>query len=203
MNKIKNFGDLAFTDEVKKVQEEMGSTKQYSKLDTLSMNTQLGPLELAYITKRDSFYLGTVNSDGFPYVQFRGGPVGFLKILDEKTLGMIDFNGNRQYISTGNMRENKNASLFLMNYKDQQRLKIWAKTEILTIDELKERGLYERLHNPGYKTNEERAYLFKVLAFDWNCPKHIPKKYTIEEIAHSLGIESLESLSDLKEKINT
>ena len=201
MKQIKNFSDIAFTDEVKKVQDEMGSRKQYSSLDVYTMNTILTARELGFITNRDSFYMGTVNSSGFPYVQFRGGPVGFLKVINDKTLGMIDFNGNKQYISTGNLRENNNASLFLMNYKDQQRLKIWVETEVLSIDELKEKGLYEKLHNKDYKTREERAYIFQVKAFDWNCPKHIPRKYTLEEISEILGIDLIENLEELRSKL--
>jgi predicted pyridoxine 5'-phosphate oxidase superfamily flavin-nucleotide-binding protein len=202
MKDIKNFADIAFTDEVRKVQDEMGSRNQYLSLDTYTMNTTLTPQELEFIEKRDSFYMGSVNLNGFPYVQFRGGPTGFLKVLDEKTLGMIDFNGNKQYISRGNLRENKKTSLFLMNYKERQRLKIWAETEVLSIKELQERGLYEKLHNKDYKTREERGYVFHIKAFDWNYPKHIPRKYTIEEIAQHLGIESLESIDDLSKIIN-
>jgi len=201
MKDVKNFADIAFKDEVKKYQEQMGSQKQYSKLDTMEMNIELGPLECAHIKARDSFYMATVNSKGFPYVQFRGGPKGFLKILDEKTVGIIDFGGNRQYISTGNLRENNNVVLFLMNYIDKKRLKIWSETEVLSIDELKEKDLFEKLHNQDYKAKEERGHIFHIKAFDWNCLRYISQKYTLEEISQATWDRTDKRSRRIKEQI--
>ena len=128
--------------------------------------------ELAeFIARRDSFYLATASSDGQPYVQHRGGPRGFLRVLDEHTLGFADYRGNRQYITVGNLRENERAFIFLMDYEAQQRIKIWGRAHVVEDDA----ALIARLMPPDYKAKPERAILFTVEAWDANCPLHIPK----------------------------
>ena len=128
--------------------------------------------ELAeFIARRDSFYLATASSDGQPYVQHRGGPRGFLRVLDEHTLGFADYRGNRQYITVGNLRENERAFIFLMDYEAQQRIKIWGRARVVVDDA----ALVARLMPPDYKAKPERAILFTVEAWDANCPLHIPK----------------------------
>jgi predicted pyridoxine 5'-phosphate oxidase superfamily flavin-nucleotide-binding protein len=136
--------------------------------------------ETEFIKGRDSFYLATVSEPGQPYVQFRGGPPGFLKVLDPKTLGYADFRGNLQYISTGNLSVNDRAALILMNYPNQQRLKILARVEIKDAQDAPE--LISKLQMPDYKAKIERALILHVEAFDWNCPQHITPRFTIEEI---------------------
>ena len=136
--------------------------------------------ETEYIAERDSFYLSTVGEKGQPYVQFRGGPKGFLKVLDAKTLGYADFRGNLQYISTGNLSVNNRAALILMDYPNQRRLKILARVEIK--DALDAPELITKLKMPDHKAKIERAVVLRVEAFDWNCPQHITPRFTIEEI---------------------
>ena len=130
--------------------------------------------------ERDGFYLATVNHEGWPYMQFRGGPKGFLKVIDERTLAYLDFSGNRQYISMGNLRANNRASLFFMDYANRRRLKLLATTEVLSLTERAD--LLEALDDPEYPGKPERAVLFKVVAFDWNCPQHITPRFTLEEL---------------------
>ena len=124
--------------------------------------------------------MATVGENGWPYVQFRGGPKGFLRIIDNMTLGIADFRGNRQYISVGNINSSKKASLFLIDYPSQRRLKIWAESEVLEASKYPE--LLVKLSLPDYKAVIERLIIFKVQAYDWNCPQHITPRFTAEEI---------------------
>jgi predicted pyridoxine 5'-phosphate oxidase superfamily flavin-nucleotide-binding protein len=136
--------------------------------------------EAAFIGARDSFYMATIAESGWPYVQHRGGPVGFLKVLDEETLAFPDFRGNRQYISVGNLSVNDRASLILVDYPGRSRLKIFARTEIK--DLAGDAALAEKLAMPGYKGKVERAMVLHLEAFDWNCPQHITPKYSEPEV---------------------
>ncbi|MGE3334982.1 MAG: pyridoxamine 5'-phosphate oxidase family protein [Rhodospirillaceae bacterium] len=152
--------------------------------------------ETGFISERDSFYVATTSETGWPYIQHRGGPRGFLKVLDEKTLGFADFSGNRQYISTGNIAANNRVCLFLMDYPRRARLKIYARAEIrrLPLDD----GLSAKLALPGYKGKVERAMLFHLEAFDWNCAQHITPRFTDAEITAAIAplrshVASLES----------
>ncbi len=142
------------------------------------MRTQLPEEEAAFIAARDSFYLATVGENGWPYLQYRGGPKGFLRVLDPSTLGFADFRGNRQYISTGNIESTGRACLFLMDYPAQERLKIWAEGEIVDDPEV-----LKQLADPNYSATIERGFLFHILAFDWNCQQHIVQRYTPAEFA--------------------
>ena len=130
MSKPQNFGDLAFTPAVKDVQERLETRRSYSRLEGRSVRTSIGPQEAEFIAARDEFYIATVGENGWPYMQYRGGPKGFLRQLDASTLGFADFHGNGQYISTGNVLSTHHACLFLMDYPNQTRLKIWAEGEI-------------------------------------------------------------------------
>jgi predicted pyridoxine 5'-phosphate oxidase superfamily flavin-nucleotide-binding protein len=141
---------------------------------------QLFQREMAHIDRQDSFYISTDGENGWPYVQFRGGPRGFLKVINQSTLGYADFRGNMQYISTGNMNANKKASLILLHYPSKTRLKLWVETEIL--DPEQHPDLKEKLVLPEYKAKVERLVIFHIKAFDWNCPQHITPRYTLEEI---------------------
>ena len=139
----------------------------------------LGPGEAAFITERDGFYQATVSETGWPYVQFRGGPAGFLKVLGEKTIAYADFRGNRQYISTGNLSGNDRVSLILMDYPNQRRLKIWGRARL--VDAAEDPELVAALHDETYRARPERAVVITVEALDWNCPQHIPRRFTIDE----------------------
>ena len=142
------------------------------------------PSELAFITQRDSFYMATVSETGWPYVQHRGGPRGFLKVVNEKTLAFADYRGNRQYISVGNLGANDRVALILMDYAGRARLKVYAHVEPVALDA--DPGLAERIATPGYKAKPERILLLHLVAFDWNCPQHIIPRFTEEEIAEAM-----------------
>ena len=175
----RQFAHIAFTPAVKALQERYGSREGYSRFETSGpANNTVTPAIAAFIAARDSFYMGTVNSDGWPYIQFRGGPQGFLKILDEKTLGFADFQGNLQYISTGNLAEDDRVNLFLMNYAQRQRLKIFGRATV--VDD--EPELLQQLSEPNYSAKVERAILIHVEAWDWNCPQHIPIRYSEADV---------------------
>jgi hypothetical protein len=175
------YSQLTFTDSVKDVQEQYGSRRAGAKLESLDYDdVHLGPKEAEFIHDRDSFYMASVSESGWPYVQFRGGPRGFLHVLDPNTLGYLDFGGNRQYISTGNLRKNDRVALILMDYPRRRRLKVMAHTKI--VDAAEHPDLVEELRNPDYPAPVERIVLFKVEAFDWNCPQHITPRFTEEEV---------------------
>lgn len=176
------FYEIAFTDGVKQAQKHYGSRHRYEKIQSIgkSQNSVLSDAEIDFIENADGFYMATIGEQNHPYVQFRGGQTGFLRVLDEKTLGFADFRGNLQYISVGNLRKNKKTALFLMDYANQRRLKILAEVEIKDAVDAPE--LLEKLRDEDYKAEIERVFILKVEAFDWNCPQHITPRYTIEQI---------------------
>ena len=147
---------------------------------------RLGDLEVDFIEARDGFYQATVSETGWPYVQFRGGPAGFLKVLDEGTIAYADFRGNVQYISAGNLAASDRVALILMDYANRRRLKIWARARLVHRDEDPE--LLARLEDRGYRAKVERAVVLSVEAVDWNCPQHITPRYTDAEFAQLLEI---------------
>ena len=192
------FAKIAFTDSVKKTQELYGVRRANERLENLDRLDELTRNEALFVSQRDGFYLATVNEDGHPYVQFRGGPAGFLKVLDEKTLGYADFRGNLQYISVGNLSKNNKAALFLMDYPNQTRLKIFAEIEV--IDAADDPALIASLIMPDYKARIERAMILHVTAYDWNCPQHITPRFTLEEI--ELGTKPLRNrIAELEAEI--
>ncbi len=175
------FFDLTFTPSVKAAQEHYGTRKNHARFEGGEPDFHgLTDAENDFIEARDGFYMATVSEDGQPYVQFRGGPAGFLKVLDDRTLGYADFRGNLQYISVGNLAANDKAALFLMDYPNQTRLKILARVEVK--DAVDAPDLIEQLTVPDYKAKIERAMILHVEAFDWNCPQHITPRYTMDEI---------------------
>ena len=171
-----NFGDLAFTPAVRATQERLGTRASYARLEGRVHRTRIGRLETAFIKARDGFYMATVGENGWPYVQYRGGPKGFLRILDATTLAFADFRGNGQYVSTGNAISTHKACLVLVDYPNQARLKIWAEAEVS-----EDNSLIEKLADESFRAPIERAFIFHVLACDWNCQKYIVKRYTVEE----------------------
>jgi len=175
------FAQISFTPNVQAVQSEMGSRTVYrsSELGDIE-EPALSPVEQAFITERDSFYQATVSQTGWPYVQHRGGPAGFLKVLDARTIGYADFSGNRQYISVGNLRGDERVSLVLMDYPQQRRLKIWGRAR--TVSEFDEPQLLAQLESPDSRAPVERGIVIRVEAFDWNCPKYITPRYSQQEV---------------------
>lgn len=189
-----NFKQLTFTESVKKAQKKYGSREIYQRTGEGPDQYQLFQREISMIEDRDSFYMATVGENGWPYVQFRGGPKGFLKIIDQETIGYADFKGNMQYISTGNINATKKAALILLDYPSKRRLKIWAETEIL--DPERNPALRDKLTVAGYDAAVERLVIFHVKAFDWNCPQHINQRYTMDEF-EQLMAEHPEVISGL------
>ncbi|MGE4112310.1 MAG: pyridoxamine 5'-phosphate oxidase family protein [Burkholderiales bacterium] len=180
------FATIAFTPNVRSAQAQMGSRDVYRTAETGEPETvELGAYESEFISTRDSFYQGTVSETGWPYVQHRGGPAGFLKVLDARTIGYADFTGNRQYISVGNLRGDDRVSLFLMDYPGQRRLKIWGRARL--VDEDTEPALIAQLESPRYRAPVERGVVITVEAYDWNCPKYITPRFTEPEIRELEG----------------
>ena len=178
----RKYTELTFTDSVIETQTLLGSRASGEKVAAWDIDDEhLSAREKSFIAERDSFYMATVNADGWPYLQFRGGPSGFLKVLDDETLGYADYRGNRQYISTGNLAENDRVALFFMDYPNRRRLKLMAHTEV--IDAAERPDLLAQVEDSGYRAHIERIVLFHVVAFDWNCPQHITPRFTEEELA--------------------
>lgn len=192
----KNFGSIAFTPSVQAEQEKHGSLLQYTRMAAHGPDTnRLGQAEADFIEARDGFYMATVSETGWPYIQFRGGPAGFLKVIDDQTIGFADFRGNRQYISVGNLKHDGRVALFLMDYPNQARLKILGRAEIL--EGLEAKDVLKELAVPGHPARIERAIRIRLEAFDWNCQQHITPRFTAEQIRKAVEplqqrIEALE-----------
>lgn len=164
--------DIAFTPAVKAIQEHRGSRHAYARMeDNGGWQDQVTPDLAAFIAERDSFFIATASAQGQPYIQHRGGPPGFLRVIDGRTLGFADYRGNRQYITLGNLAENARAFLFLIDYGKRQRIKIWGRARVVDADA----ALLQDLMPAGYKAKPEQAILFDIEAWDANCPQHIPR----------------------------
>ena len=182
----RRFAELAFTPLVKEQQKKHGSRRQYERVEqSIIAGSELGPDEQEFIRTRDGLYMASVSESGWPYIQYRGGSKGFLRVLDEQTLGFADLRGNKQYISLGNLQHDDRVALFLMDYPSQSRLKILGHVEFHE-DDASAKELIETLRVPEEKTPAERAVLIHVEAFDWNSPQHITPRYTQEELAEIL-----------------
>jgi predicted pyridoxine 5'-phosphate oxidase superfamily flavin-nucleotide-binding protein len=187
--------DVAFTDSVKAVQTRKGSRRAYARMEEGgSWETRITPELKEFIEAQRSVFLATASAKGQPYIQHRGGPAGFLQVLDDRTIGFVDFAGNRQFITVGNLAENPKAHLFLMDYAHRQRVKIWGEARVVEDDA----GLTVQLMPPGYKARAEQVILFDVFAWDANCPQHIPQFLEAEDVAAALAererrIEALEA----------
>jgi predicted pyridoxine 5'-phosphate oxidase superfamily flavin-nucleotide-binding protein len=181
-----HFGSLVFTPVVKALQERYGSRRQYARMEGGGTSRdRLGPDESAFIAERDSFYMATVGSTGWPYVQHRGGPRGFLKVIDDSRVAFADFRGNRQYVSTGNLATDNRVAIIMVDYPRQARLKLLGRAEVFEGEQASE--WIERLRDPGYKAVIERVYVIQVEAFDWNCPQHITPRFTADQIQEALA----------------
>lgn len=174
------FAELAFTPNVKAAQERNGSRGSYARMESGdARNHQLGPVEAGFIAERDSFYMATVGETGWPYIQHRGGPQGFVRVLDEKTLGFADYRGNRQYVSVGNLATSDRVALFFMDYPNRTRLKLLGRATL--VDNTHGETL-SRLGVEGSPSVIERGLLINVEAFDWNCPQHITPRFTLADV---------------------
>ncbi len=174
------FAEIAFTDSVREVQQEQGSRTAYARFETgEDSNHRLGDRERDFIERRDSFYMASVSETGWPYLQHRGGPAGFVRVLDANRIGFADFAANRQYISVGNLRKDDRVSLFFMDYPNRTRLKMLGRVRLVGDDEVE---LRERLAVPGYRARIERGFVIDVEAFDWNCPQHITPRFSESEV---------------------
>jgi predicted pyridoxine 5'-phosphate oxidase superfamily flavin-nucleotide-binding protein len=183
-----NYASLAFTDAIRDMQEKLGSRKSYARLEQRSYVDGLTENEIVFISGRDSFYMATIGENGYPYLQHRGGPRGFIKVLDTKQLGIIDYKGNAQYITVGNIANNNNVALIMVDYPTRTRLKLYAKARIVELED--DPALYAQLDLEGSQFHPERMMVFDVDAYDWNCPQHITPRYSIEEINKAFASQS-------------
>ena len=179
------FLDIAATPSVCAAQQANGSGEYWASIKGDRASDRFTEAEAAFIAERDSFYMATVSESGWPYVQHRGGPPGFIRILDDRTLGVADFRGNRQYISTGNLASDDRAALIVTDYANRRRLKIYAQVELK--DLAADPELAAKLTLPGYKAKIERGLLMHLAAFDWNCPQHITPRFSEAELDHALA----------------
>ena len=180
----RNFTKFAYTDSVKAVQEQKGSRRGNASMEASGDRFILTEREIPFIEARDSIFMATVGENGWPYMQHRGGPRGFLKVIDETTLAMADYRGNRQYISVGNINSNGRVSIFLIDYPSRNRLKIWAEARVVDVDENSE--LHDQIIDKQYRASVERVMVFTVMAYDWNCQQHITPRFTHEEIEQGI-----------------
>ncbi len=181
----RNFTKYAYTDSVRDAQEQYGSRRGNASMEKSGDRFELTPREIPFIESRDSFFMATVGENDWPYMQHRGGPPGFLKVINETTLAMADYRGNRQYISVGNINASGRVALFLIDYPSRNRLKIWAEAEVLESSENPE--MFAAASDPEYGAVVERLMVFTVKAFDWNCQQHITPRFTHEQIRQGLA----------------
>jgi uncharacterized protein len=187
--------DVAFTPSVKALQARKGSRHSYARAEERGgWQTRITPDLAAFIAAQTSAFFATVNAEGQPYIQHRGGPAGFLRVLDDKTIGFVDFAGNRQYITQGNLADNPKAHLFLIDYAHRRRVKIWGEARVVEGDS----ALTKQLMPETYNARPEQVILFTVSAWDANCPQHIPQRFEAENVAAALAerdrrIEALEA----------
>ncbi|SFI05173.1 pyridoxamine 5'-phosphate oxidase family protein [Halpernia frigidisoli] len=179
-----NYAQLAFTDAVKNLQEKQGSRNGYDRMEKMSVVDGLTDNEISFIQDRDSFYMASFGENEFPYIQHRGGPKGFVKVIDDKTIGFVDFAGNKQYISAGNIVTNNNVAIIMVSYPHRARLKLYAKAKIVDLEN--DQKLYELLKPEDYQFRPERMMVFEIQAYDWNCPQYITLRFTSEEIEEIL-----------------
>lgn len=194
-----HFADIAFTPTVQKVQEQMGSRHAYARMEGIpeAVNQSLTGAEAAFIGARDSFYMATVSETGWPYIQHRGGPAGFVRVLDDRTLGFADFRGNRQYVSVGNLVTDDRVSLFFMDYANRTRLKLFGRARAV---DLTDQATIDRLEVPNYRARVERGILITVEGFDWNCPQHITERFTMEEV-RTMTAPLMERVTELEAEL--
>jgi predicted pyridoxine 5'-phosphate oxidase superfamily flavin-nucleotide-binding protein len=194
--------DVAFSPAVKQIQTRKGSREHYAHQEQRGWRTEVDENLAAFLAEANSFYLATASADGQPYIQHRGGPKGFLRVLDKHTLAFADFAGNRQYITQGNLSENPKAYIFVMDYAHRRRVKLWGEARVVEGDDALVRSMMPK----GYRARGEQVMLFTISAWDTNCPQHIPQKFDAADVAAALAardarIAELEAeVAALKEK---
>jgi predicted pyridoxine 5'-phosphate oxidase superfamily flavin-nucleotide-binding protein len=188
--------DVAFTPAVKSIQSRKGSRETYARAEQKGWRTEIDDNLAAFLSQTSSFYLATASADGQPYIQHRGGPKGFVKILDKSTLAFADFAGNRQYLTQGNLSENPKAYIFVMDYAHRRRVKIWGEARVVEDDPALEASLMPK----GYRARPEQVILFKVKAWDTNCPQHIPQKFDAADVAAALAARD-ERIAELEAEL--
>ncbi|GAA1756412.1 pyridoxamine 5'-phosphate oxidase family protein [Agromyces humatus] len=198
----RQYGCIAFTDDVRGLQAEYGSAAFYDRMsrraDGSEQSDALGPREAAFLTERDGFYLATVSETGWPYVQFRGGPQGFLTVRDDHTIAWADFRGNLQHVSTGNLVGDRRVAIIAVDYPRRQRLKLFGMARVIRIQD--DPALVASVAVPGYNAVVEAAIVVTVTAFDWNCPQHIPQRFTLAHVEQRLA-PLRERIRELEEQI--
>ena len=182
---IMNYAQLAFTDAIKELQEDNGSRQTYARVEKNNVTDGLTDNEIGFIEDRDSFYMASYGENGYPYIQHRGGPKGFVKVIDNHTIGFVDFAGNKQYISVGNIATQSHVGIIMVSYPHQARLKLYA--DARTVQREEDKQLFKLLDPADYKHRPERMILFDIKAYDWNCPQHITPRYTVAEIEAALA----------------
>ena len=191
--------DIAFTPTVKAIQQRKGSRTSYERMEAgRGWSTAITPDLADFIAAQTSVFLGTASADGQPYIQHRGGPPGFLRVLDERTIAFADYRGNRQYISQGNLADNPQAFLFLIDYAHRQRIKIWGEARVAEDDP----ELVQSLMPEGYKARPEQAFILTVSAWDSNCPQHIPQRFEAADVAAALA-ERDRRIEELTEQLKS
>jgi predicted pyridoxine 5'-phosphate oxidase superfamily flavin-nucleotide-binding protein len=190
--------DIAFTPSVKAIQTRKGSRENYARMEQGDgWATEVTPALAAFIAEQNSIYVGSSNAAGQPYIQHRGGPPGFLRVLDEKTLAFADYKGNRQYVTQGNLLENPRAFIFLMDYQRRRRIKLWGTARIVEGDA----GLLRSLMPEGYRAHPEQAFIFDLAAWDANCPQHIPKRVEAPDMDAAIAARD-QTILDLSARVN-
>jgi predicted pyridoxine 5'-phosphate oxidase superfamily flavin-nucleotide-binding protein len=189
--------DVAFTPAVKAIQARKGSREAYASQEARGgWRTEIDENLAAFLSQTNSFYLATATADGQPYIQHRGGPKGFVKILDKNTIAFADYAGNRQYITQGNLSENAKAYIFVMDYAHRRRVKIWGEARMVDDDP----ALIDALMPKGYRARPEQALVFKIAAWDTNCPQHIPQKFDAADVAAALAARD-ERIAELEAEL--
>ena len=190
------YHDIAFTDAVKSEQTARGSRASYARFEAGKLrNDKIGPAEQAFLADMRSFYMASVNADGWPYIQHRGGPRGFIRVLDEGRIGFADFSGNKQYVSLGNLKGDDRVALFFMDYANKRRLKAFGHATFVEGDAAQELAV------PGYKAEVERGVILTLDGVEWNCPQHIPERYDVEDVQAAttrLGVRIAELEAQVK-----
>lgn len=190
--------DVAFTPAVKAIQARKGSREAYGRVEQRGWRTDVDEDLEAFLADANSFYFSTASADGQPYIQHRGGPKGFLKVLDKQTLAFADYAGNQQYLTQGNLSENPRAYIFVMDYAHRRRVKIWGEARVVEDDD----ALTDALMPKGYRARPEQVIVFKIAAWDTNCPQHIPQKFDAADVAAALAARD-QRIAELEAQIAT
>src|SRR5437763_8306434 len=188
--------DVAFTPAVKSIQARKGSREAYARAEQHGWRTEVDEKLAAFLVDANSFYFATASADGQPYIQHRGGPKGFLKVLDKQTLAFADYAGNQQFITQGNLTENSKAYIFVMDYAHRRRVKIWGEARVVEDDD----ALTQSLMPKGYRARPEQVIVFKLAAWDTNCPQHIPQKFDAADVTAALAARD-QRISELEAEV--